>query len=84
MPRDSEPTAPTIFGLTKAEVEGLVDLAINSGAVVLVVSADLIVVPDTTLLEGFANREPYTPTTLLRRLDGRTAALYRLPVKVPK
>ena len=70
------------LGLSKVEIEGLVDLAIDSGAVVVLVAADLVVVPDTTLLEGEANGEPYTPTTLLRRFDGRTAAFYRIPPMV--
>lgn len=69
----------TFFGVDKSLIEAYVELAINSGAVIAVVADDLVVVPDTMLLEGEANGHPYNPTTLLRRQDGRTAALYRFP-----
>lgn len=72
-------TESSLFGLAKTEIETLVDLAVNSGAVVAIISAELVVVPDTMLLEAEANGNPYNPTTLLRREDGRTAAIYRFP-----
>ena len=69
----------TFLGVAKADIEMWTDLAINSGAVIAVIAADLILVPDTMLMEAEANGNPYTVTTLLRRADGRTAAIYRFP-----
>lgn len=69
----------TVLGLVGDEFEALVNLAIDSGAIVAHVGADLVFVPDVLIIEAEANGNPYTPTTQIRREDSRTCALYRLP-----
>lgn len=70
---------PTILGLPRDEFEALINLSIDSGAIVAHVPADLVFVPDVMLIEAEANGRPFTPTTRIKRDDSRTCAVYRFP-----
>lgn len=55
------------------------DLAILTGAPVVLAHLGLVVIADVVALEAVANGTPWPPATwCLQRPDGRTAALYRL------
>lgn len=60
-------------------VEGCADIAISTGAAVVHIAADVVIVPDTLAIQAFANgEEDYRPPSMTRA-DGRSIWLYALP-----
>ena len=64
--------------LDLSTLEGLADIALNTGAIVI--WHGYMVIPDLALIEGIANAYPPLPPTMQgTRNDGRTVRVYTLP-----
>ena len=69
----------TLTRATRRECELAADVALARGQMVPLFGLGMVVVPDVLLLEGIAHGLDVPPSATVRRADGRSARIYRLP-----